>query len=101
MHFIYQSSILYYNVYFLQTLNEIIDNPEAKAAVIISAKPGSFIAGADIGMLDSAKSAEEVRELIFPSLPLCFIPSFSVTRNLKKWSIHDPENGSELSLSFI
>ncbi|XP_003384336.1 PREDICTED: trifunctional enzyme subunit alpha, mitochondrial-like isoform X1 [Amphimedon queenslandica] len=47
----------------VQTLNEIIDNPEAKAAVIISAKPGSFIAGADIGMLDSAKSDKELQEI--------------------------------------
>ena len=39
---------------------EVAANPEAKAAVLISSKPGSFIAGADISMLDAAKSAEEV-----------------------------------------
>ena len=35
-------------------------NSDTKAAVLISSKPNSFIAGADIAMLDAAKSLEEV-----------------------------------------
>lgn len=44
-------------------LKEIQNNPQIQAAVIISGKPGCFIAGADIGMLESCKSAEEVRNI--------------------------------------
>ena len=35
-------------------------NSDIKAAVLISSKPGSFIAGADIAMLNAANSLEEV-----------------------------------------
>lgn len=38
-------------------------NPTVKAAVLISGKPGCFIAGADIGMLESLKTYEEVRSV--------------------------------------
>ena len=41
-------------------MNKVIEDPNAKAAVIISAKPGIFIVGADIAMLDAAKTEEEV-----------------------------------------
>ena len=43
-----------------QTTEELLASPEVIAGVLISAKPGSFIAGADIGMLDAAQSPEEV-----------------------------------------
>ncbi len=39
----------------------VLANNDAKAAVLISSKPGCFIAGADITWLDSAQSKEEVR----------------------------------------
>lgn len=41
-------------------LNDIQNDSSIKAAVLISGKPGCFIAGADITMLESLKSAEEV-----------------------------------------
>ena len=44
-------------------MEDVLASPDAKAAVLISAKPGNFIAGADINMLDSADTAEEVRLL--------------------------------------
>jgi enoyl-CoA hydratase/long-chain 3-hydroxyacyl-CoA dehydrogenase len=44
-------------------MTEVFNRPEAKAAVLISAKPGSFIAGADIGMLDSAQSSQELQDI--------------------------------------
>lgn len=37
-----------------------LTNDAAKCAVLTSSKPGSFIAGADIAWLDSAKDADEV-----------------------------------------
>ena len=46
-----------------QAMQELMANSEAKAAVLISSKPGSFIAGADIGMLDAASSEEELMEI--------------------------------------
>lgn len=42
---------------------EIETNPNIKAAVLISGKPGCFIAGADIGMLEKCNSAEEARKI--------------------------------------
>lgn len=41
-------------------LSEIRNNPNVQAAVLISAKPNCFIAGADITMLESCTSYEEV-----------------------------------------
>ncbi|XP_047515638.1 trifunctional enzyme subunit alpha, mitochondrial [Pieris napi] len=41
-------------------INEIERNPSIEAAVLISGKPGCFIAGADIGMIESCKTKEEV-----------------------------------------
>ncbi len=38
----------------------VLANSDTKAAVLISSKPGCFIAGADIAWLDSAQSKEEV-----------------------------------------
>lgn len=40
-------------------LNEIESNPSIQAAVLISGKPGCFIAGADITMLEKCKTKEE------------------------------------------
>ncbi|CAH0404870.1 unnamed protein product [Chilo suppressalis] len=41
-------------------VNEVDSNPAIEGVVIISAKPGCFIAGADISMLESCKTKEEV-----------------------------------------
>ncbi len=41
-------------------MEDSLANDEAKAAVLVSSKPGCFIAGADIAWLDSAKDQEEV-----------------------------------------
>lgn len=40
-------------------LNEVESNPAIEAAVLISGKPGCFIAGADISMLEACKTKEE------------------------------------------
>ncbi|XP_039764703.1 trifunctional enzyme subunit alpha, mitochondrial [Pararge aegeria] len=44
-------------------VNEIESNPAIEAAVFISGKPGCFIAGADITMIESCKTKEEVAKL--------------------------------------
>jgi len=41
-----------------------LTNDSIKAAVLTSRKPGCFIAGADIGWLDSATSKQEVGEVL-------------------------------------
>ncbi len=38
-------------------------DPSARAAVLISAKPDCFVAGADINMLAAQKTTEAVRKL--------------------------------------
>ena len=38
----------------------VLTNNEARAAVLVSSKPGCFIAGADVAWLDSAETKEEV-----------------------------------------
>lgn len=43
-----------------QLLNRVDSDPSIHAAVLISGKPGCFIAGADIGMLESLKTVQEV-----------------------------------------
>ncbi|GLH14232.1 Trifunctional enzyme subunit alpha, mitochondrial [Gryllus bimaculatus] len=43
-----------------QVLRQIDTNPSIQSVVLISKKPGCFIAGADIGMLQSCKTKEEV-----------------------------------------
>lgn len=43
-----------------QLLNRVESDLNIHAAVLISGKPGCFIAGADIGMLESLKSVQEV-----------------------------------------
>lgn len=44
-------------------INKVRDDPALRAAVLISGKPGCFIAGADISMLEKCKTREEVREI--------------------------------------
>lgn len=41
-------------------LKKIESDPNIHAAVLISGKPGCFIAGADIGMLESMNTAQEM-----------------------------------------
>lgn len=48
---------------FQNVVNEINSNPSIEAAVIISGKPGCFIAGADISMLEKLKTVEEVTQI--------------------------------------
>jgi 3-hydroxyacyl-CoA dehydrogenase/enoyl-CoA hydratase/3-hydroxybutyryl-CoA epimerase len=52
-----------FNAEFESMLHEIETNPRVKAAVLISGKPDSFIAGADIEMLKAAKTAEDAERL--------------------------------------
>ncbi|XP_077630315.1 trifunctional enzyme subunit alpha, mitochondrial [Crocuta crocuta] len=47
----------------VEVMNEIWASDQIRSAVLISSKPGCFIAGADINMLASCKSAEEVTQL--------------------------------------
>ncbi|KAL5016542.1 hypothetical protein ScPMuIL_006131 [Solemya velum] len=48
---------------FVEILNEVQNNGSVRAVVVISGKPGCFIAGADIGMIEACKSAEEITQL--------------------------------------
>ncbi|NWR25292.1 ECHA enzyme, partial [Emberiza fucata] len=48
---------------FTDVMNEIWANETVKSAVLISSKPGSFIAGADLNMLEACKTAQEVTQL--------------------------------------
>lgn len=41
-------------------ISEVESNPAIEAVVIISGKPGCFIAGADISMIEGCKTKEEV-----------------------------------------
>jgi len=41
-------------------LKRVESDPNIHAAVLISGKPGCFIAGADIGMLEKLKTVQEV-----------------------------------------
>lgn len=43
-----------------QVMEEVLASSEARAAVLISSKPGCFIAGADVKWLDAAKSKQDV-----------------------------------------
>ena len=53
-----------------QVMEDTLANTDAKAAVLASSKPGCFIAGADIGWLDSAKDKTEVIIMIVELLCL-------------------------------
>lgn len=44
-------------------LKDFESNPNAKSAVLISAKPGCFVAGADISMLEECQTAGEAMKI--------------------------------------
>ncbi|XP_061600384.1 hydroxyacyl-CoA dehydrogenase trifunctional multienzyme complex subunit alpha b [Cololabis saira] len=46
-----------------EVMNEVLNNEDIKSAVLISTKPGCFIAGADINMIAACGSVEEVTKL--------------------------------------
>ncbi|KAJ0026696.1 hypothetical protein NQD34_017696 [Periophthalmus magnuspinnatus] len=46
-----------------EVMGEIWSNGAVKSAVLISSKPGCFIAGADINMISACKSSQEVTQL--------------------------------------
>ncbi|XP_067099661.1 hydroxyacyl-CoA dehydrogenase trifunctional multienzyme complex subunit alpha b [Osmerus mordax] len=46
-----------------EVMSEVWANDAVKSAVLISSKPGCFIAGADINMIQACNSAEEVTKL--------------------------------------
>lgn len=48
---------------FQSIIGEIESNPSINSAVLISGKPGVFVAGADIGMLEKCKTAQEARDI--------------------------------------
>ncbi|XP_023340375.1 trifunctional enzyme subunit alpha, mitochondrial [Eurytemora carolleeae] len=48
---------------FEEVINKFSNDASAKSAVLISGKPGCFIAGADIKMLERCKTAEEATHL--------------------------------------
>lgn len=48
---------------FQKVIHEIETNPSINSAVLISAKPGVFVAGADIGMLEKCKTAAEAEAI--------------------------------------
>jgi 3-hydroxyacyl-CoA dehydrogenase/enoyl-CoA hydratase/3-hydroxybutyryl-CoA epimerase len=48
---------------FLSMLSEVERDPRIKASILVSGKPDSFIAGADIEMLKAAKTAPEAEAL--------------------------------------
>ncbi|XP_060790125.1 hydroxyacyl-CoA dehydrogenase trifunctional multienzyme complex subunit alpha b [Neoarius graeffei] len=47
----------------IEVIDEVWANDAVRSAVLISSKPGCFIAGADINMIQACKSAEEVSKL--------------------------------------
>ncbi|KAG8522505.1 Trifunctional enzyme subunit alpha, mitochondrial [Galemys pyrenaicus] len=48
---------------FVEVMNEIWASDQIRSAVLISSKPGCFIAGADINMLSACKTAQEVAQV--------------------------------------
>lgn len=48
---------------FERALQELESNAAVKSAVLVSGKPGCFIAGADISMLEKCKTAEEATKI--------------------------------------
>uniref|UniRef100_A0A4W4E558 Trifunctional enzyme subunit alpha, mitochondrial n=1 Tax=Electrophorus electricus TaxID=8005 RepID=A0A4W4E558_ELEEL len=46
-----------------EVMDEVMGNSAIKSVVLISSKPGCFIAGADINMIQACKSTEEVTRL--------------------------------------
>ncbi|XP_006880768.1 PREDICTED: trifunctional enzyme subunit alpha, mitochondrial [Elephantulus edwardii] len=48
---------------FVEVMNEVWASDQVRSAVIISTKPGCFIAGADVNMIASCKTSQEVTQL--------------------------------------
>ncbi|KAM5142662.1 trifunctional enzyme subunit alpha, mitochondrial [Callospermophilus lateralis] len=48
---------------FMEVMNEIWASDQIKSAVLISSKPGCFVAGADINMLASCKTPQEATQI--------------------------------------
>ncbi|XP_066122802.1 trifunctional enzyme subunit alpha, mitochondrial [Saccopteryx bilineata] len=48
---------------FMEVMNEIWASDQFRSVVLISSKPGCFIAGADINMLAACKTAQEITQL--------------------------------------
>ncbi|XP_006910355.1 trifunctional enzyme subunit alpha, mitochondrial [Pteropus alecto] len=48
---------------FTEVMNEIWASDQIRSAVLISLKPGCFVAGADINMIATCKSSQEVTEI--------------------------------------
>ncbi|XP_070591023.1 trifunctional enzyme subunit alpha, mitochondrial [Erythrolamprus reginae] len=48
---------------FVDVMKEIWSNDGIRSAVLISGKPGCFIAGADINMIETCRSSQEITEL--------------------------------------
>uniref|UniRef100_A0A670YXD6 Trifunctional enzyme subunit alpha, mitochondrial n=1 Tax=Pseudonaja textilis TaxID=8673 RepID=A0A670YXD6_PSETE len=48
---------------FVDIMQEIWNNDAVKSAVLISGKPGCFIAGADLNMIESCGSSQEITDL--------------------------------------
>ncbi|EDO37710.1 predicted protein, partial [Nematostella vectensis] len=48
---------------FADVMQEITHNPDVKCSVLMSAKPGCWIAGADINMLKAGENAAQVTEI--------------------------------------
>lgn len=79
----------------VQVMEDSLANPEAKSAVLVSSKPGCFIAGADIAWLDSAKDEEEVKREPFTYStvascnPQCTLPK--APSDFDQWASNDAE----------
>lgn len=48
---------------FEKVVQDVETNPAIQSVVLISAKPGCFVAGADISMIEKCKTAAEATEL--------------------------------------
>lgn len=48
---------------FEAVLKEFETNPNVRSAVLISGKPGCFVAGADISMLESCKTENDAKKI--------------------------------------
>ena len=75
-------------------MEDTLVNADIKSAVLVSSKPGCFIAGADIAWLDSAKDKDEVFHVALSNV-LIIEASYSslAPPDLYKWSGHDAKTG--------
>ncbi len=63
-------------------MEDTLVNDAAKSAVLVSSKPGCFIAGADIAWLDSAKDKEEVSIYGYVVEEICYFSLSSFVKSL-------------------